>query len=96
MRAAAANLDAQKNAGSHAATASVKSTPPPASSSQIKPAPTVKSTTPPASYPGVTPAPAPAMTSKQARLADLLNKYKMDQITPQEYFDQKAKILAEP
>jgi hypothetical protein len=41
-------------------------------------------------------APTPAMISKQQRLADLLSKYKMDQITPQEYFQQKAKILAEP
>jgi hypothetical protein len=36
------------------------------------------------------------MTAKQQRLTELLNRYKMDQISPQEYFQQKAKILAEP
>jgi len=48
-----------------------------------------------------TPQPAPAMssmpmTAKQRELADLLQRYKMDQITPDQYFHEKAKILAEP
>jgi hypothetical protein len=52
-----------------------------------------------------TPAPAPAPTpvvampapgSKEARLADLLNDYKTDKITPAEYQQRRAKILSEP
>jgi len=34
--------------------------------------------------------------SKAAKLEDLLQKYKADQITPEEYHNQRAKILAEP
>jgi hypothetical protein len=33
---------------------------------------------------------------KQARLAELLQKYRADQVTPEEYHAQRAKILAEP
>ncbi len=53
--------------------------------------PTVaSSTTPP---PVIVPA---AMGSKEQRLGVLLQQYKADQITPQEYHAQRAKILAEP
>src|SRR5262249_3441876 len=34
--------------------------------------------------------------SKEARLADLLKKYKADEITPEQYHTERAKILAEP
>jgi hypothetical protein len=34
--------------------------------------------------------------SKQQRLADLLRRYQMDEITPTQYHEQRAKILAEP
>jgi hypothetical protein len=34
--------------------------------------------------------------SKERRLDDLLRLYKADQITPQEYHVQRAKIIAEP
>jgi membrane protein involved in colicin uptake len=34
--------------------------------------------------------------SKQQRLADLLEDYKQDKITPSEYHEKRAKILAEP
>jgi hypothetical protein len=37
-----------------------------------------------------------AMGSKEQRLGVLLQQYKADQITPQEYHAQRAKILAEP
>jgi hypothetical protein len=41
--------------------------------------------------------PTPAVTAdKQTRLAELLRKYRADQITPEEYHVQRAKILAEP
>lgn len=35
-------------------------------------------------------------TSKQQRLDELLNRYRADQITPEEYHQQRAAILAEP
>jgi hypothetical protein len=42
-------------------------------------------------------APPPAVSAdKQTRLAELLRKYKADQITPEEYHQQRAKILSEP
>ncbi len=34
--------------------------------------------------------------SKEARLAELLELYRADKITPQEYHTQRAKIIAEP
>lgn len=37
----------------------------------------------------------PISAEKQALLAELLKKYKADEITPEEYFKQKAKILAD-
>jgi hypothetical protein len=41
--------------------------------------------------------PAPAVgADKEQRLQELLRKYKADQITPEEYHQQRAKILAEP
>jgi hypothetical protein len=41
--------------------------------------------------------PAPAVSAgKQERLAELLRKYRADQVTPEEYHVQRAKILAEP
>jgi hypothetical protein len=40
--------------------------------------------------------PASALPSaKQQRLSDLLRRYRADQISPQEYHDERAKILAE-
>jgi hypothetical protein len=48
----------------------------------------------------VAPAPAPIPTmlsgSKEQQLADLLQLYKSDKITPAEYHAQRAKILAQP
>ena len=42
-------------------------------------------------------APPPAISaSKEARLAELLRKYKADEITPEEYHQQRAKVLSEP
>ena len=66
----------------------------------VTPQPKVKGKvtfTPTVTEPIATPPPAPLVPgSKEQRLADLLNRYKMDQITPGEYHEQKAKILAEP
>jgi deoxyribodipyrimidine photolyase len=48
---------------------------------------------------GMKPIAAPAVpisASKQQRLAALLQKYEADQITPDEYHQQRAAILAEP
>ena len=42
------------------------------------------------------PVPPPAVSAdKQQRLAELLRKYKADEITPEEYHQQRAKILSE-
>ena len=40
--------------------------------------------------------PLPISGSKEARLAELLRRYKADEITPDEYHRQRAKTLAEP
>lgn len=48
---------------------------------------------------GLRPIEAPALpisASKQARLGQLLDQYKADQITPEQYHQQRAAILAEP
>ncbi len=49
-----------------------------------------------AATPMAAPAPPPAFGSKEQRLADLLQLYKSDKITPADYHEQRAKILAEP
>jgi hypothetical protein len=42
-------------------------------------------------------APAPTVSAdKEQRLQELLAKYRADQITPEAYHEQRAKILAEP
>jgi len=40
--------------------------------------------------------PSPIPAEKQKRLQDLLRKYQADEITPQQYHEERAKILAEP
>ncbi len=40
--------------------------------------------------------PNPLSADKQQRLAELLKKYKADQVSPEEYHKERAKILAEP
>jgi hypothetical protein len=40
--------------------------------------------------------PDPLTSAKAARMAELLQRYKADQITPKEYHTQRAAILAEP
>jgi len=39
--------------------------------------------------------PAALSGSKEQRLQQLLQQYKSDQITPQQYHEQRAKIIAE-
>jgi hypothetical protein len=92
----------QKIAAEKAAIAVARPTPAPA------PAPTVSAPAKPAAVvqkPGVVPpvatsieaAPAsPLSGSKQERLAALLQLYKADTITPQQYHTQRAAIIAEP
>jgi hypothetical protein len=41
-------------------------------------------------------APSALSGSKEARLSELLNKYRADAISPEEYHKERAKILAEP
>jgi hypothetical protein len=40
--------------------------------------------------------PVPLSAGKADRLAALLGKYKLDQVSPEEYHQQRAAILAEP
>jgi len=52
-----------------------------------------------AAPPGFTPIPAPPLpisATKQARLAELLGKYKSDEISSEEYQKERARILSEP
>jgi hypothetical protein len=58
-----------------------------------KPAKTVKVLQP---FPALQAPPAVVSADKQQRLDDLLRKYRSDQLTPEEYHQQRAKILGEP
>jgi hypothetical protein len=52
-----------------------------------------------AAVPALEPLPAPPSglsASKEQRLGELLQQYRMDQITPEEYHKQRAKIMAGP
>lgn len=63
-----------------------------------KPAKPVVATAPVVAVPitaNIETAPSPLSGSKQERLAELLRRYKADEVTPQEYHTQRAKILAE-
>jgi hypothetical protein len=42
------------------------------------------------------PPPSPLSPEKQRRLDELTARYKADQLTPTEYHEQRAKLLAEP
>jgi hypothetical protein len=42
------------------------------------------------------PSPSAGPKTKQERLVELLQLYQADKISPAEYHDQRAKILAEP
>jgi hypothetical protein len=67
-----------------------------------KPAPAPKPTkneVKPVSAQAFTPMPAPPVpfsNDKQQRLDQLLKQYQADQITPAQYHEQRAKIIAEP
>jgi hypothetical protein len=47
-------------------------------------------------FPPIQPPPPGISADKDARLAELLRKYKADELTPEEYHQQRAKILSEP
>jgi hypothetical protein len=38
----------------------------------------------------------PISSDKQSRMSDLLRRYQADQITPEQYHQARAKLLAEP
>lgn len=96
-------LHAQENAEKKSAPpVAAKSTPAvqkPAPSSE-KPATAVKPETVMKPAPTVQPSPvvqtAPAAKTKKEKLADLLELYKADKITPSQYQEERAKIIAEP
>ncbi len=63
------------------------------------PAPLVKSTPAAAatmSLPALSGPPSPLSATKQQKLDALLQQYRMDQLTPQQYHEERAKVLAEP
>ena len=47
-------------------------------------------------FPPMQPPPPTISADKQTRLTELLQKYKAEQLTPEQYHQQRAKILAEP
>ena len=72
-------------------TPAVVVTPPPAASK-----PTASRKTPAVVIPLPEPPPSALPATKEARLAQLLQQYKADQITPEQYHIERAKIIAEP
>jgi hypothetical protein len=52
--------------------------------------------TPSPSYVPLRPPPPAVSSSKEAQLQALLQKYRADAITPEQYHEARAKILAEP
>ena len=81
-------------------------TKPPAPTKPSKPPKPAKPTTPPSSVQPTVAAPSsfaplhgppsPLSPEKQQRLAELLRRYKADQLTPEQYQTERAKIRAEP
>ena len=71
--------------------------PTPASAPAAKPAPkTEPVVTATSSYKPIDAPASPFSAAKQAKLADLLSRYRADAITSQEYHAQRAAIIAEP
>lgn len=107
-----ATAPAAAPAATPAATPATVTAPPPtpAATSPVKPAPpAVKTqvTSPPGpsnpGYPGrelglkpITAPGLPISPAKEAQLQGLLERYKADQITPEQYHTERARILAEP
>jgi hypothetical protein len=67
------------------------SAPPPAQKLSRKPA-----LHGPQAFPPIQAPPLDISAEKQQRLDELFRKYKVDEVTPEEYHQQRAKILAEP
>jgi hypothetical protein len=51
---------------------------------------------PAVSLPELTGPPSPLPAAKQQKLDELLQQYRADRITPEQYHEQRAKILGEP
>ena len=101
-------LDAQPPASTNApASAAAKPAPtkpkPTATKPEAKPAPVVeKAPKKPAAvksapaFPAIQGPASPVSGDKQQRLTELLRKYKADELTPEEYHLQRAKVMSEP
>ena len=50
----------------------------------------------PTRFPVIDAPPVPFSADKQSRLAELLRKYQTDELTPEQYHEARAKIIAEP
>jgi hypothetical protein len=70
------------------------SAPAPASPEPASRKPKVVKTAQP--FPPIAGPPPAVSANKQERLTELLRKYRADEITPEEYHQQRAKILGEP
>jgi hypothetical protein len=66
--------------------------PAPAQTPTMKP----KTLKAPLAFPPLQGPPPAVAADKEQRLRELLGKYRADQVTPEEYHQQRAKILAEP
>ena len=88
-RAAAAEASARAKAEKQAAAEAKKA-------KSDKPKPEATTVTSPVTLAPVEPPPSAVSASKEAKLAELLRKYKSDSITPDEYHKERARILAEP
>lgn len=97
LNAVRAALSAQRQAAMPVSTPSRAEAPRASTSAPVKEevAPVVASPAAPPAAPAVTSQPV-GPKSKQHRLMELLQLYKTDQITPLEYHEQRAKIVAEP
>jgi len=103
-RTAPAKLQSPKAESAPAVKATAPAVKPsaPAPAVAAQPAPAPQPPTKPKAIKGQQPlppieSPAPSVAAdKEQRLQELLTKYKADQISPEEYHQQRAKILAEP
>ena len=82
-------LDVQSPTATATATPGVTFTPKPGTTAVITPPPA-------AGYKPIDVPASPLTGTKEARLAALLQQYKADQITPEQYHTQRAAIIAEP
>jgi len=93
MKELEAQAPAQATAPATAVAPAAKGTQAPASPAPAAPKPKAVKTAQP--FPPIAGPPPTVSGDKQQRLAELLRKYRADEITPEEYHQQRAKIMSE-